>query len=63
MSLSYDLGPYIFHIPVGAAYVAVKVGKYALPGGCLELSGPQSGPQLAHEPLKLKGPLHEVSAF
>lgn len=53
MSLSYDLGPYIFHIPMGAAYVAVKVGKYGLPGGCLELLGPQLGLQLACEPLKL----------
>ena len=63
MSLSYGLGPYIFHIPVGVAYVAVKVGKYGLPGECLELFGPQLRPQLAHEPLKLKGPLHKQSAF
>ena len=63
MSLFYALGPCIFHILVGAAYVAVKVGKYDLPGGSLELLGPQSGPLLAHEPLQLKRLLHEVSAF
>ena len=34
MSLFYALGPYIFHIPVGAVYAAAKVKKALLPGGC-----------------------------
>ena len=63
MSLFYVLGSCIFHIPVGAVYVAVKVVKTVLAGEVLELSGPQLGPQLAQKPLKLKGHLHGVSAF
>ena len=63
MSLFYALASCIFHIHMGAVYVAVKVAECGLPGGFLELLGPQSGPLLAHEPLKLKGLLHVVSAF
>ena len=33
MSLSYDLGPYIFHIPVGGMQVAVKVANALLAEG------------------------------
>ena len=63
MSLFYVLVPCIFHIPVGAVYVAAKVVKAVLARGVLELLGPQLGPQSAHEPLKLKGHLQGVSAF
>ena len=63
MSLFYVLGPCIFHIPVGAVYVAVKVVKAVLARGVLELLGPQSGSQLAQQPPELKGHLHGVSAF
>ena len=63
MSLFYVLGPCIFHIPVGAVYMAVKMMKAVLAWRVLELLGPQLGPQSAHEPLKLKGHLHGVSAF
>ena len=63
MSLFYVLGPYIFHTPVGPVYAAVNVAKAVLAGGVLVLSGPQLGPQLAQEPLKLRGHLHGVSVF
>ncbi|OJJ89483.1 uncharacterized protein ASPGLDRAFT_41486 [Aspergillus glaucus CBS 516.65] len=55
MSLFYVMGPYIFHTPAEAAYVAVKVAKAVL--------RPQLGPQLAQQPPELKGHLHGVSSF
>ena len=64
MSLFYVLGPYIFHIPVGAAYAAAKMAKAFLPGGgLLVLQLLLLAAQVAREPLKLRGPLHEVPAF
>ena len=62
MSLFYVLGPCIFHIPVGAVYVAVKVVKAVLVGGVLMLQSLVLAVYEAHGLPGLKGYLHELSA-
>ena len=63
MSLSYDLGPYIFHIPMGGVQVAVKVANALLAEGGDVLQLLPLTAQLMKRPLKLRGLLLKAYAF